>query len=197
MDCRESLFEDLLSAFRQDVTTRRYETWAQVLDYCRRSANPVGRLVLRVAGHDDPALDSRSDALCTALQLTNFWQDFGVDWRRGRLYLPLEDYARAGADEADLAAGRWTAAWQNALTVAVTRTRGLFARGRPVCDAVRGRLRWELRLTWLGGSRVLDQVQASPDVLNHRPRLTLRDVPVLVGKAVVWRPSKGDEPSGA
>jgi phytoene synthase len=183
------LFEDLLSAFRQDVTTRRYSTWADVLDYCRRSANPVGRLVLRVAGYDDPALDDRSDALCTALQLTNFWQDFGVDWRRGRLYLPLDDCARAGADLGDLAAGRWTAAWRHALTDAVGRTRDLFGRGRLVCDAVGGRLRWELRVTWLGGSRVLEQVEASPDVLNNRPRLTLRDLPGVIGGAVAWRSS--------
>ena len=80
-----SLFEDLLSAFRQDITTHRYQTWDDVLDYCRRSANPVGRLVLRIAGYDDPRLDQSSDALCTALQLTNFWQDIGRDWQKGRL----------------------------------------------------------------------------------------------------------------
>ncbi len=83
-------FEDLLSAFRQDVTTTRYETWAEVLDYCRRSANPVGWLMLRLFGYDDPERDRRADAICTALQLTNFWQDLAVDWRRGRLYVPAE-----------------------------------------------------------------------------------------------------------
>ena len=80
----------------------RYETWREVFDYCRRSANPIGRLVLRVAGYDDPALDGQSDAVCTALQLTNFWQDFAIDWRRGRLYLPHEEQSRAFAREADL-----------------------------------------------------------------------------------------------
>ena len=85
-----SLFDDLLSAFRQDITMHRYATWEDVLDYCRRSANPVGRLVLRIAGYDDPALDRSSDALCTALQLTNFWQDLDRDWRKGRLYVPLD-----------------------------------------------------------------------------------------------------------
>ena len=92
-DCRlpVALFEDLLSAFRQDVTTTRYQTWAEVLDYCRRSANPVGRLVLRVAGYDDARLDQQSDAVCTALQLANFWQDFGRDWANGRLYVPGDD----------------------------------------------------------------------------------------------------------
>ena len=181
------LFEDLLSAFRQDVRTRRYATWADVLDYCRRSANPVGRLVLRVAGHDDPVLDEQSDAICTALQLTNFWQDLGIDWQRGRLYLPADVRDRAGADERDLAEGRWTAAWRAALNMAVTRTRELFARGRPLCDAVPGRLRWELRLTWLGGSRILTKVQSTPDVLSHRPKLTAADCAILVGRAVAWR----------
>jgi phytoene synthase len=182
-----SLFEDLLSAFRQDVSTRRYATWSDVLDYCRRSANPIGRLVLRVAGHDDRVLDQRSDALCTALQLTNFWQDFGIDWRRGRLYLPIEARDRAGADERDLDAGRWTAAWRCALDETIGRTRELFARGRPVCDAVKGRLRCELRLTWLGGSRILDAVQASDDPLHQRPHLTARDFAILLGHAAAWR----------
>ena len=181
-----SLLDDLLSAFRQDVTTARYASWTEVLDYCSRSANPVGRLVLRVAGYDDPALDDRSDAICTALQLTNFWQDFGIDWRRGRLYLPLEECARAGADERDLDAARWTPAWQAALDAAVARTRALFARGRPLCDAVSGRLRWELRLTWLGGSRALDKVQRS-NVLDHRPHLSAGDVGVLLMRAAAWR----------
>jgi phytoene synthase len=180
------LFEDLLSAFRQDVSRTRYQTWAEVLHYCRRSANPVGRLVLRVAGHDDPALDARSDDICTALQLTNFWQDLGVDWRRGRLYLPAEARERAGADERDLDGGRWTAEWQRAVEEAVARTRGLFAAGRPLCDAVHGRLRWELRATWLGGALTLDKVQATSDLLNQRPRLTKADVLILIGRAAAW-----------
>ena len=82
-----SLFEDLLSAFRQDTTTTRYGSWDELLDYCRRSANPVGRLVLRIAGHQDAALDRASDQVCTALQLTNFWQDLERDWVRGRIRL--------------------------------------------------------------------------------------------------------------
>ena len=181
------LFDDLLSAFRQDVSTSRYATWSDVLDYCRRSANPVGRLVLRVAGYAERDMDERSDAVCTALQLTNFWQDFGVDWRRGRLYLPEEDRDRAGADEQDLERGRWTASWQTALDAVVGRTRELFAQGRSICDVVPGRLRWELRITWLGGSRILDKVQTSVDALHRRPRLNAADIPLLIGRAVVWR----------
>jgi hydroxysqualene synthase len=182
-----SLFEDLLSAFRQDVGTTRYATWADVLDYCRRSANPVGRLVLRVAGYDDPRLDLHSDAVCTALQLTNFWQDLAVDWSRGRLYVPLDDRDRAGAADADLDAGTLTPEWRAALRAAGARTRELFDQGRPVCDAVRGRLRWELRLTWLGGSRVLDRIEAAGfDVFHHRPSLTIADAPALVWEAIRW-----------
>jgi squalene synthase HpnC len=182
-----SLFEDLLSAFRQDVVTTRYATWDDVLDYCRRSANPVGRLVLRVAGRDDPRLDAQSDAVCTALQLTNFWQDLAIDWSRGRLYVPLEERDRAGAKEADLDAARMTPAWQTALRAAAARTRDLFDRGRPVCDAVRGRLRWELRLTWLGASRILDKLDAAAfDVFHQRPRLTAFDAPALMWRAIWW-----------
>jgi squalene synthase HpnC len=183
-----SLFHDLLSAFRQDVVTHRYRTWADVLDYCRRSANPVGRLVLRVAGYDSARLDAQSDAVCTALQLTNFWQDLAIDWRRGRLYVPIEDRDRAGAKEADLDAGRVTVEWQTALRTVTMRTRDLFTAGRSVCDGVDGRLRWELRLTWLGGSRILQKTErADFDVFNRRPKLTPRDAPAIVWAALRWK----------
>lgn len=178
------LFGDLLSAFRQDVTTTRYATWADVLDYCRRSANPVGRLVLRVAGYDDPRLDAWSDSVCTALQLTNFWQDLIPDWRRGRLYVPTEDRDKAGARDADLDDGRITPEWRSALAEVAARTRSLFVAGRPVCDAVRGRLRWELRLTWLGGMRILDKVEALH--FTRRPALGAADVAPLLWQAVRW-----------
>jgi len=182
------LFEDLLSAFRQDVTTTRYDTWAGVLDYCGRSANPVGRLVLRVAGYDDSRLDEQSDAVCTALQLANFWQDLGRDWAIGRLYVPREDRLAAGAREEDLAAGTMTPEWRSVMRVMVRRTRELFAAGRGVCDGVAGRLRWELRLTWLGGSRILGKLERSDfDVFNHRPSIGKRDIPGLIRDAVLWR----------
>ena len=182
-----SLFADLLSAFRQDVSRKQYSTWDDVLDYCRRSANPIGRLVLRVAGYDAPRLDVQSDSICTALQLTNFWQDFGVDWQRGRLYVPVDDRDRVGADERDLHEGRWTDPWRRALEVAVNRTRELFVKGRPLCDAVSGRLKWELRVTWLGGWRVLDKVHSSSSALHERPRLSRGDLLILLGQAAAWR----------
>ena len=183
-----SLFHDLLSAFRQDVVTTRYETWRDVLDYCRRSANPVGRLVLRVAGYDDPRLDEQSDAVCSALQLTNFWQDLAIDWGRGRLYLPAEELTRAFARESDLNRGEITPEWRTALQGAVRRTRELFDRGRPICDAVGGRLRWELRFTWLGGMRILENIDAAGfDVFHHRPTLGPTDAPRLCWRALQWR----------
>jgi hydroxysqualene synthase len=191
-DCRlpVSLFDDLLSAFAQDVTVKRYATWTDVLDYCRRSANPVGRLVLRVAGYESPSMDARSDAVCTALQLTNFWQDIDVDWRTGRLYVPEEIWRAAGAHESDLDARRITPEWRVALDDASRRTRALFAEGRAICDEVRGRLRWELRATWLGGTRVLDKLQASGfDVFNQRPTLSATDAPWFIWQSLTWRKS--------
>src|SRR2546425_5178094 len=110
-----SLFDDLVSAFGQDTMTPRYTSWADVLDYCRRSANPVGRLVLRIAGYRDEALDRSSDALCTALQLTNFWQDFGRDWRVGRLYVPRDVQRASGATEETLGPGTLDPAWVRAM----------------------------------------------------------------------------------
>jgi squalene synthase HpnC len=182
-----SLFEDLLSAFRQDVTTRRYAAWADVLDYCRRSANPVGRLVLRVAGYDNPRLDVASDALCTALQLTNFWQDLERDLMIGRIYIPEEDMARANARSADLRTRTMTAEWRAVMKVMADRTRELFVSGKNVCDGVTGRLRWELRLTWLGGTRILSRLeQVQFDVFNHRPALGKRDVPGLIKDVLLW-----------
>ena len=126
------LFEDLLSAFRQDITTHRYDTWDGVLDYCRRSANPVGRLVLRIAGYDDPRLDASSDALCTALQLTNFWQDIGRDWQKDRLYVPLEDVDACHALVRDLSDLRMTEPWHCALHRVARRTRERYQAGREV-----------------------------------------------------------------
>jgi len=186
-----SLFEDLLRAFRQDVTTTRYDTWADVIAYCRNSANPVGRLVLRVAGRVDPRLDRASDAVCTALQLTNFWQDVERDWQKGRLYVPREVCERFGAREYDLDARILTPAWRNVLSDVAARTRALFDEGRAVCDGVEGRLRYELRFTWLGGRRILDRLeQAEFDVFTSRPALAAADVPGLLWGAIAWRSLK-------
>jgi squalene synthase HpnC len=186
-----SLFEDLLSAFRQDVVTTRYATWADVLDYCRRSANPIGRLVLRVAGRADDRLDAASDAVCTALQLTNFWQDLDRDWQKGRLYVPRDDRERFGAREPDLDARVMSPAWREVMSAMAARTQRLFDEGRMVCDALEGRLRYELRLTWLGGMRILRRLErARFDVFAARPALGASDVPALLWSAVSWRRPK-------
>ena len=188
LDLPVSLFDDLVSAFGQDTTTTRYDSWLAVFDYCRRSANPVGRLVLRIAGYRDEILDRSSDALCTALQLTNFWQDFGRDWRAGRLYVPREVQDACGAIEADLSTGTITSPWARALDACVDRTQALFQEGRGVCDGVGGRLTLELRLTWLGGRRILERVHARrADLFHHRPTLGAADVPLVVWRAARWR----------
>jgi phytoene/squalene synthetase len=178
--------------------TRRYQTWEELLDYCRRSANPIGRLVLRVAGYRDRQLDDWSDAVCTALQLANFWQDLEIDWRKGRVYVPLSVVAASGADLQDLGRRRVSPEWRRALADVTARTRALFASGRPVADGVRGRLRWELRATWLGGMRILDKLErAQFDVFRHRPSLGWRDAVAIAGQTATWtrrapRAARGD-----
>lgn len=187
-----ALFHDLLSAFAQDVTVRRYATWDELFDYCRRSANPVGRLVLRIGGYRDAALDASSDALCTALQLTNFWQDFRTDWERGRLYLPREVWDATGGAERDLDRCTLPHEWKAALARAAGTTRDWFDRGREVCTRVRGRLGYELRVTWLGGCAVLDKLAASGyDPVAARPRLGALDVPGLLWRAWRWPAVRG------
>jgi len=186
-----SLFDDLLSAFRQDVVKTRYDTWDEVLDYCRRSANPIGRLVLRLAGRIDADADRQSDAVCTALQLTNFWQDLAIDWGRGRLYMPRVIWSSCGADPHQLDRGTVTAEWRRALGQAARLTRDLFEQGRGVADALTGRLRYELRATWLGGVRILDRLEAGDfDVFAHRPALGARDALVIGWRALRWNARK-------
>jgi phytoene synthase len=187
-DLPVSLLDDLICAFEQDVTVKSYATWPDLLDYCRRSANPVGRIVLRIAGYRHEMLDAASDAVCTALQLTNFWQDLERDHRKGRLYVPADIYQSFGADPSDLDAGVMTPVWVRALEEAGRRTRELFVRGRTVCDGVHGRLRYELRATWLGGTRILDKLEAAHyDVFRNRPALGASDAMLIAWRTCSWR----------
>jgi squalene synthase HpnC len=197
LDLPIGLFDDLVSAFGQDTTTTRYASWRDVLDYCRRSANPVGRLVLRIAGYRRDDLDRSSDALCTALQLTNFWQDFGADWRRGRLYVPGEVQRACAADERELASGRPGPAWARVIEACASFTRAQFAQGRAVCDGVGGRLRLELRFTWLGGVRILERAERGRFVLfDRRPALGVADAPGLLWRALRWSAAGGTAAAG-
>ncbi len=170
------LFHDLLSAFAQDVTTRRYADYASLLDYCRRSANPIGRLLLSLYRRDEPALLAMSDAICTGLQLTNFWQDVAIDWDKGRVYLPREDLARFAVDEAQIARRLVDDGWRALMAFEVARARALLQSGAPLASALGGRLGLELRLVVQGGLRILERIDAAGgDVFRHRPALSARD----------------------
>ena len=185
-DLPVALFDDLVSACGQDTMTARYDSWADLLDYCRRGANPLGRLILRVAGHRDETLDRSSDALCTALQLTALWREFSRDWPIGRLFVPRDVSAACRAREMDLDAPFLNDSWAAAIRQCVDQTRVQFAAGRTLCDALGGRLRYERRLAWLVGTRLLDQVErAGPSLRMHRPALGWRDRPRLFWR--VWR----------
>jgi hydroxysqualene synthase len=188
LDIPKQLLLDLLSAFRQDTQKDRYETWDELADYCRRSADPVGRLVLLVFGYRDPELLPWSDAVCTALQLANHWQDLAIDVARGRLYVPRELLDRFGVKEWDLNAGKLTDEFRALMGELVARARALFAAGRPLCDRVGRDLRFELRLVWLGGSSILDGIErVDYDVFRRRPHHGLTGKLGLAWRAWRWR----------
>ncbi len=187
LEIPKPLLLDLLSAFRQDTVKSRYETWDELLDYCRRSADPVGRLVLLVFGYREPELLPLSDAICTGLQLANHWQDVAVDLRKDRIYVPKELRDRFGVGEWDLNAGRVTDGFRVLMAELLGRTRALFAKGRPLCDRVGRDLRYELRLTWLGGTSILDRIEAAGyDVFRRRPRHGPLDKLSLAWRAWRW-----------
>jgi len=169
-------FRDLLSAFEQDVTTTRYPTFEALRDYCRRSADPVGRLVLALYRRGDDQSLAWSDAICTGLQLTNFWQDIAVDWSKGRVYVPQEDLQRFGVAESQIAASHVDSAWSTLMRFEVERARRLLHSGAPLTRALPGRMGFELRLVVQGGLRILERIDSCEgDVFRHRPRLVARD----------------------
>lgn len=190
-----ALCRDLIDAFAQDVTQTRYADYAQLLEYCRRSANPVGRLLLRLYRHEDALSLERSDAICTALQLINHWQDVAIDWRKnpeghppGRVYLPLADMAAHGVSEAHIAAQRVDANWVALMRCQVERARALMLHGAPLALALPGRLGWELRLIVHGGLRILARIEAAGyDVFRQRPTLGLRDWLAIGRHALFYR----------
>jgi len=179
----QSLFDDLISAFEQDQRVSRYRNWEEIFDYCRCSANPVGRLVLRLCGYADDERDRWSDATCTALQLANFWQDVTVDLEKDRIYLPLDLLARHGCPVDDVVARRFSPAFALAMKEAVGVARDLFHQGLPLVKTVNRRLSFDLSLFSQGGLRILDKIeQQGYDVLRARPRISkVERVRLLLG----------------
>ena len=165
------LFSDLITAFEQDQRITRYRNWDELFAYCRCSANPVGRLVLRLCGYQDEAgLDRLSDATCTALQLANFWQDVTVDFEKDRVYLPLDLFQKHGYTVEDLAAHRFNPAFQSVMREAVEVAHNLFQEGLPLIKMVNRRLALDLELFSRGGLRVLEKIkQQNYNVLDRRP----------------------------
>jgi len=163
-------FSDLIDAFIQDQTTTRYRDWDDLFNYCKNSANPVGRLVLYLCGYSDPQRQRLSDATCTALQLANFWQDVTVDLRKDRVYIPLDAMARHGYTVDDLFAHRFTPAFAGVMREIVGKARELFLTGLPLSTMVGRRLAIDLDLFSRGGMRVLEKIEAQGyDVLRARP----------------------------
>ncbi len=173
----ESLFQDLLSAFTQDVTKHRYATRAELLDYSRRSANPVGRLVLALARVQAPDALAQSDAICSALQFINFWQDAGVDASHGRIYAPAEAFIECGVTDTDFPKHETHRA---VLRVLCAESMTMLLSGTPLLNALRGRLRWEIAFTIAGGKRILEKIAANDFDGTLRPTLRWYDTPRLL-----------------
>lgn len=181
-------FDDLLTAFRMDVTTTRYRTFHDLLHYCKHSANPVGRLVLAVFGNATARTMSLSDSICTALQLTNFWQDVRIDMVKGRIYIPLEDLERFGYTESDLLERTADRRLEDVIRFQVERTKAFFAEGSPLLREAVPPLRLELRLTWNGGNAILTRIEkAGYDVLSHRPSLSPVDKLTILARTLAHR----------
>ena len=172
-DLPRQLFSDLITAFEQDQTVKRYHSWSEVFGYCRYSANPVGRLVLRLCGYADQERDRMSDSTCTALQLANFWQDVTVDFQKDRVYLPLDLLAKYGYTVAKLGAREFNGDFREAMREAVAVTRKLFLEGWPLVKTVDRRLAFDLDLFSRGGMRVLDKIERQDyNVLARRPAIS-------------------------
>ncbi len=170
------LFENLIKAFKMDVMISRYDTFDQVLHYCRHSANPVGRIILHIFGYPAPRFMDYSDNICTALQLANFWQDIAIDLEKNRIYLPKEDFVRFQYSETELMTKTFNENFKRLLSFQVERTQELFDAGKPLGGKIPGRLGLELRLTWLGGNAILKKIRQNDwDIFKRRPKLKKRD----------------------
>ena len=183
-----TLLAELLDAFAQDAAQTRYADRNELLDYCRRSANPIGRLLLHLYGIDDAGALARSDAVCSALQLANFWQDLGVDAARGRLYVPRADASRHGVEVDELLALRDSDRVRALVADLVAWARELMLAGAPLVDAIGGRAGWELRFVVQGGLRVLEKIdRLGGATLTTRPTIGAADAPLLAWRALTMR----------
>ena len=181
-------FSDLLIAFRQDQAVTRFETFDDVLAYCRYSANPVGHLVLYLCGYHDAERQQLSDYTCTALQLANFWQDVSVDYAKGRVYLPLEDLRRYAVSEEDIQHNRNTPAFREMMKCEVERARQWFDRGLPLVSKVDGELAVDIELFSRGGQEILHAIERQNfAVLGHRPAISKTRKLALVARAVLGK----------
>ena len=179
-------FADLLTAFRQDQITSRYETFHDLLGYCRNSANPVGHLVLYLCGYRDPERQQLSDYTCTALQLANFWQDVSIDFAKGRIYLPLEDLRRFGVREEDIRNWENTPAFCEMMRFEVARAREWFAQGLPLAGKVDGKLAMDIELFSRGGLEILNAIERQAyAVLGRRPVISKARKLALVARAAL------------
>ncbi len=186
-----ALLRDLLDAFAQDVVKPRYADFAELLDYCRRSANPIGRLLLHLFGQADAMSLRQSDAICTSLQLINFWQDVGIDWDKGRVYIPCDELARFGVAEDAIAGRRADGAWPELMAFQCDRARALLASGAALGRTLPGRLGLEIRAVSAGGSAILDKIdRVRGDVFRHRPTLGARDWVLIVTRALLFIPDR-------
>jgi len=178
-------FLDLLSAFEQDIQQKRYPNYDALLDYCQRSANPVGTLMLHLYNTIDQTSLAQSNAICSALQLINFLQDVSIDWNKGRVYLPTEDLERFGVTLENIAEAKTDAAWCALMQFQVDRCRGLLHSGVPLGRTLTGRIGLELRLIMQGGLRILEKIEhARFDVFRKRPTLNALDWMIMFWRAL-------------
>lgn len=181
-------FYDLVSAFDQDIETTRYADWPALMDYCRRSANPVGRLMLHLVNAGTPGNLADSDAICTALQIINFWQDVSIDWKKGRIYIPLCDLERFGVTERHIDEQICDNAWRALMRHEVDHARSMIIGGAPLAVRLPGRFGLELCSVVQGGLRILEKIeQADYDVFRQRPVLNSLDWAVIGARSFAMR----------
>jgi squalene synthase HpnC len=179
------LFHDLLDAFSQDVVKVRYADFAELIDYSRRSADPVGRLLLHLFGAASGENLKQSDAICSSLQLINFWQDVEIDWSKNRIYLPQDEMRRHGVSERQIAAKDTSGGWKELMRFQVERARTMIKSGAPLGRILPGRIGLEIRTIVQGGLRILEKIDAvGGDVYRHRPVLKTGDWPLLIWRAM-------------